>query len=336
MALIDEVQLDIKAGNGGDGVVRWRREKFAPKGGPGGGNGGEGGHVWAESVSDLAYLEYYKHKKKFAAENGIPGGNLGKEGRNGQDLVLRFPRGTVLKNNKTNEEFEMGNIGTRVKILTGGRGGLGNEHFKSSTNTTPMEWTPGKRGEAAVFDVELRLFADVGLIGLPSAGKSTLLNALTNAKSKVAAYHFTTLDPHLGEMHGYILADIPGIIEGASNGKGLGYKFLRHIRRTNILVHVVGLDSDDPIADYHIIRKELLDYGNGLVDKDEIILLSKNDLVDNIEAKKIITLFKEKVGHNHVYTMTAYDEDSIKSFKSVLIQFLDLQKTEKVISENKE
>ncbi len=326
MAFIDEVKLHLKAGDGGDGVVRWRHEKFKPKAGPGGGNGGEGGHVWAEAVSDLAYLDYYKHKKKFAAENGIPGGNLGKEGRNGKDLILRFPRGTVLKNLKTGEEFELGEVGEKIMILKGGRGGLGNEHFKSSTNTTPYEWTPGKQGEEAEFFVELRLFADVGLIGLPSAGKSTLINALTNTKSKVGAYHFTTLDPHLGDMHGYIIADIPGIIEGASEGKGLGYKFLRHIRRTNTLVHVVGLDSEDPWRDYETIRKELKEYGQGLEEKDEIVLLSKRDLVDEENLQKIVDDFKKKLGHDYVYTYSAYDEDSIKAFKKNLIGYLEQKK----------
>ncbi|MGB0925277.1 MAG: GTPase ObgE, partial [Minisyncoccia bacterium] len=326
MALIDEVQLHIAAGNGGDGVVRWRREKFAPKGGPGGGNGGEGGHVYAESVSDLAYLEYYKHKKNFAAENGVPGGNLGKEGRNGEDLILRFPRGTVLKNLQTSEEFDVGVVGTKTLILKGGRGGLGNQHFKSSTNTTPYEWTPGKSGESAEFDVELRLFADVGFVGLPSAGKSTLLNSLTNAKSKVAAYHFTTLDPHLGDMHGHILADIPGIISGASQGKGLGHKFLRHIKRTNTLVHVVSLGSENPLEDYESIRAELGEYDPSLLEKDEIILLSKTDLVDTETYAEIFNLFRDKLGHDHIYSMTAYDDDSIKNFKSVLTQFLDQKK----------
>lgn len=323
MAFIDEVELHIKAGNGGDGVVRWRHEKFKPKSGPGGGNGGDGGDVYAETVSDLGYLEYYKHKKKFAAENGISGGNLGKDGRNGEDLILRFPRGTVLKNLFTDEEFELDEVGKKILILKGGRGGLGNEHFKSSTNTTPLEWTPGKKGEEADFKIELRLFADVGLIGLPSAGKSTLLNSLTNARSKTGAYHFTTLDPHLGDMHGYILADIPGIIYGASNGKGLGYKFLRHIRRTNTLVHLVGLDSEDPIADYNTVRVELSSYGKGLDKKDEIVLLTKNDLVDKEELTSLIKKIKTIVGHDYVYSMTAYDDESIKDFKSKLIQFLD-------------
>ncbi|MCI5050954.1 MAG: GTPase ObgE [Candidatus Pacebacteria bacterium] len=328
MAFIDEVQLQISAGNGGDGVVRWRREKYRPLNGPGGGDGGDGGDVYAEVVADLAYLDYYTRSKKFKAEHGDPGGNNGKEGKNGSDLTLKFPRGTVLKNLETGQEFELGDIGERTCILKGGRGGLGNEHFKSSTNTTPMEWTPGTPGEEATFDVELRLFADVGFIGLPSAGKSTLLNALTNAKSKVGAYHFTTLDPHLGAMHGYVLADIPGIIEGASAGKGLGHKFLRHIRRTKALVHLVGLDSEHPLEDYKTIRKEIEEYGEGLDIKSEIILLSKNDMVDATEIDKVLKQFKDYVGHDMVYTMTAYDEDSIKSFKDILTQYLESEKKE--------
>jgi len=326
MAFVDELKLHIKAGKGGNGVVSWRHEKFKPNAGPGGGNGGDGGDVYAESVSDLAYLDYYTHKKKFAAEEGEAGRHLGQEGKNGEDLSMRFPRGTVLTNLETKEEFELGTVGDRVLLLKGGRGGLGNEHFKSSTNTTPYEWTPGKQSQEADFFVELRLFADVGFIGLPSAGKSTLLNALTNAKSKVGAYHFTTLDPHLGDMHGYILADIPGIIEGASDGKGLGHKFLRHIRRTNTLIHLIGLDSEDPILDYDVIRKELEDYGQGLQDKKEIILLTKTDLVDKETLDTLVEEFSSKT-QGEIYSMSAYDENSIKTFKSELTQYLDNKET---------
>lgn len=330
MALIDEVQLHIKAGDGGDGIVSWRREKYRPMNGPGGGNGGEGGNVYAEAVADLAYLDYYTHTKKFAAESGARGGKMGCEGKNGEHLVLKFPRGTVLTNRETGDAFEVSEIGERILILEGGRGGLGNEHFKSSTNTTPMEWTPGTLGEEAEFDIELRLFADVGFVGLPSAGKSTLLNALTNAKSKVGAYHFTTLDPHLGAMHGYILADIPGIIEGASLGKGLGHKFLRHIRRTKALVHLVGLDSEEPMVDYKTIRNEIKEYGQGLSDKDEIVLLSKNDMIEtDEEVESTIKEFKEYTGHNRVYSITAYDESSIKNFKDVLTKYLKSKQEER-------
>jgi len=331
MAFIDEVKLQIKAGKGGDGVVRWRSEKFKPKAGPGGGDGGNGGDVYAEVIADLAYLEYYKHTKKFAAENGDSGSNLGKHGKNGEDLTLRFPRGTVLTNKTTGDVFELGEVGERVMILQGGRGGLGNEHFKSSTNTTPYEWTPGKQGGDGEFDVELRLYADVGFVGLPSAGKSTLLNILTNAKSKVGAYHFTTLDPHLGDLYGYILADIPGIIEGASDGKGLGHKFLRHIKRTDTLVHLVSLESEDPLSDYQVIKNELKSYDPTLLEKDEIILLSKTDVVDADRLKEVVDIFKTKVSHDRIYTISAYDDDSVEAFKNTLTQFLDEKK--KIVSE---
>lgn len=336
MAFIDEVQLQIKAGNGGDGIVSWRREKYRPMNGPGGGNGGDGGHVYATAIADLAYLDYYTHTKKFAAQAGARGGKMGREGKNGEHLVLRFPRGTVLRNIDTGEEFELSQLGEEIKILDGGRGGLGNEHFKSSTNTTPMEWTPGTLAQEGEFHVELRLFADAGFVGLPSAGKSTLLNALTNAKSKVGAYHFTTLDPHLGAMHGYILADIPGIIAGASEGKGLGHKFLRHIRRTKALIHLVGLDSENPVQDYQAIRKEIESYGQGLNEKEEIILLSKNDLVDEKDIQKYLKEFKKLVGHDLVYTITAYDEDSIKEFKASLSSYLGSKESKEIIEKTTE
>jgi len=326
MALIDEAKLHIKAGDGGDGVVRWRSEKFKPKAGPGGGDGGNGGHVFAEAVSDLAYLDYYKQKKKFAAERGEHGGNLGKHGKNGQDITLKFPRGSVLRNLETDEEFELKEVGDTLKILSGGRGGLGNEHFKSSTNTTPYEWTPGTPAEEADFFVELRLFADLGIIGLPSAGKSTLLNALTNAKSKVGAYHFTTLDPHLGAMGPFILADIPGIIEGASEGKGLGHKFLRHTKRTNTLVHVIALDSENPLEDYKVIRGELGAYDPSLLEKDEIILLSKTDMVDDEAEANIRAEFQKELKIKNIYSVTAYDDESIKVFKDALWKYLEGKK----------
>ncbi len=326
MALIDEVQLHIKAGDGGDGVVRWRREKFKAKAGPGGGDGGDGGDVYAEAVQDLAYLDYYKHKKDFSAENGQAGANFGKKGRNGKDLILRFPRGSVLKNLKTGEIFDLKKEGERVLILKGGEGGLGNEHFKASTNTTPYEWTPGKKGEEADFFIELRLFADLGIIGLPSAGKSTLLNALTNAKSKVGAYHFTTLDPHLGDMYGHILADIPGIIEGASSGRGLGLKFLKHIQRTKGLLHLIAADSEDPIRDYELIRTELANYDASLLAKREMIVFSKADMKTEAEISSLLKMMQEKFPEKKVLAYSAYDELSIKSLRKEIIHFLEKKK----------
>lgn len=323
MALVDEVQIHIQSGNGGDGVVRWRREKFQPKGGPNGGNGGRGADVYAEAISDLAYLSLYLRSRNFQAEHGEAGGSRSREGKDGNDLVLKFPRGSVIKNLSTGEEFELAEVGEKLRILKGGRGGLGNEYFKSSTNTTPYEWTPGEPGEEADFLVELKLFADVGFVGFPNAGKSTLLNELTNAKSKIGDYHFTTLDPHLGAMGPYVLADIPGIIEGASSGKGLGYKFLKHIQRTRTLVHLVSLESSEPWEDYRTIRRELENYDQELLRKDEIVVLTKADLLDTKDLEKIIQEFRQKISPEFLFTISAFDNESIKDFQKELWKFLD-------------
>ncbi len=322
MAFIDEVQLKLKAGKGGDGVVRWRQEKYKPMAGPSGGNGGKGGNLYAETIDDLAYLSYYRYKKDFNAEDGQAGGNNSREGRDGEDIVLRFPRGTVLTNKETGESYELTKNSERILILKGGRGGLGNEHFKASTNTTPYEWTPGTLGEQADFSVELKLFADAGFVGLPSVGKSTLLNALTNARSKVGAYHFTTLEPHLGALDSYILADIPGLINGASQGKGLGHKFLRHLARTKLLVHLVALDHEDPLAAYREIRGELEQYGSGLAEKQEIILLTKQDMVDEQRVQEVTDEFTRHIA-KPIYVMSAYDDSSISDFKKVLLDYLE-------------
>lgn len=323
MALVDEVQIHIQSGNGGDGVVRWRREKFQPKGGPNGGNGGRGADVYAEVISDLAYLSLYLRSRNFQAEHGEAGGSRSREGKDGNDLVLKFPRGSVIKNLSTGEEFELAEVGEKLRILKGGRDGLGNEYFKSSTNTTPYEWTPGEPGEEADFLVELKLFADVGFVGFPNAGKSTLLNELTNAKSKIGDYHFTTLDPHLGAMGPYVLADIPGIIEGASSGKGLGYKFLKHIQRTRTLVHLVSLESSEPWEDYRTIRRELENYDPALLDKDEIVVLTKTDLLDTKDLEKIVQEFKQKISPKFLFAISAFDNESIKNFQEELWKFLD-------------
>lgn len=312
MALVDEVQLHIRAGKGGDGVVRWKREKFKPKGGPGGGNGGRGGDVYAEAVSDLSYLSTYRHKKNFKAENGQPGANFSKFGRDGENLVMKFPRGTILKNLDTGQTFDLKEVGEQVLVLRGGRGGLGNEHFKSSRNVTPTESTPGKPGEEADFYAELELFADIGLVGIPSAGKSTLLNALTNANSKVGSYDFTTLEPHLGAMaDNIIVADIPGLIHGASEGKGLGHKFLRHIRRTRTLAHLVPANHPDPGTLYGEIRNELGVYDPALLQKEEIVLLSKSDLVSADEVKEKVRALEQASGAK-VIAFSAYDDASLK------------------------
>ena len=321
MAFIDEIQISIKAGDGGDGVVRWRQEKFRPKGGPGGGNGGRGGDVYAEAVSDMAYLSAYQYEKKFKAQNGGAGGHNSREGKNGDDLIIKVPVGSILTNPDTGDVFKLENIDDKVKILIGGRGGFSNEHFKSSTNTTPYESTMGEPVDAINLHIELRLIADVGFVGLPSAGKSSLLNALTNAKSKVAEYHFTTLDPHLGKFNEFVLADIPGLIEGASDGKGLGHKFLRHIKRTKLLVHLISFEhGDDMMSEYEKIRNELLSYDSTMEEKEEIILLTKTDLVDEGEMKKKKKEF-EKIG-KQVFIITLFDDDQIKGFGDSLVRIL--------------
>lgn len=323
MALLDEITIYVKAGKGGDGVVRWRQEKGKPLSGPGGGNGGKGGDVFAEAVPDIAFLDFYRQSKKFAAKNGDAGSNFGKKGADGEHLVLKFPVGSILKNRETGEEFSLEHVGAQKMILKGGRGGLGNEYFKSSRNTTPKESTPGAIGEDATFDVELQLVADIGLVGLPSAGKSSLLNALTNAKSKVAAYHFTTLDPHLGAFYDFIIADIPGIIEGASEGRGLGVKFLRHVSRTRVLAHVISLESADMVADYETIRTEIKKYGRGLETKDEVIILSKSDLVDEKELAEKVKSLKIILKEKTYFVVSVEDTDSVKELRDGLVKYLN-------------
>ncbi len=316
MAFVDELTLQIQAGRGGDGVVRWRTEKFKPLSGPGGGNGGKGGDVWVEAVSDLGYLSNYQFKNSFSAARGGDGENFGKQGASGDDLVLKFPVGTVIRQRESGFEWELTQIGQKEQLLAGGRGGLGNEWFKSSRNTSPIECTPGAEGESGTFDIELRMVADIGLIGLPSAGKSSLLNAFTNAKSKVAAYHFTTLEPHLGVLpSGAIIADIPGLIEGASEGKGLGIKFLRHIKRTRVLVHLVAAINPDPVESYRAIRKELEKFDTSLIEKQEIVVLSQSDEVQN--ADEIVAHLSQAIGVP-VYPVSVFDDESLQKLARVI------------------
>src|SRR3989344_6495874 len=289
MAFVDEIKFFASAGKGGDGVVRWRHEKFVAKGGPAGGDGGRGGNIYVRATRTLHTLTKYRHQKEFKAENGEDGGGISLHGKNGKDLYIDLPLGSIVHNLNSDKKFNLEHEGEKFLILSGGSGGRGNEHFKSSTNTSPKQSTRGKFGEEADFYIELELVADIGLIGLPNAGKSSLLNALTNAEAKVADYQFTTLDPNLGDLHGYILADIPGLIEGASEGKGLGTKFLRHIKRTYALVHLISFENVNMMKAYKAVRGELEQYGNDLDKKDEIILLTKTDVLEDsriIEKKK--------------------------------------------------
>src|SRR3989338_8660437 len=295
MSFIDEITFEASAGRGGDGVVRWRQEKFIPKGGPAGGDGGRGGDFYVQAVRDAHILSKYKAQKNFSAVRGEDGGSASLHGRKGEDFILDLPVGSVVTNLETDEIWRFKKEDERILLLRGGHGGWGNEHFKRSDNTTPKEWRPGGEGEKANFRIELELFADVGLIGLPNAGKSSLLNVLTNARSKVGDYPFTTLDPNLGNFYGYIIADIPGLIEGASEGKGLGIKFLRHIKRTKILAHLVSFENANMLKTYKEIRRELKKYDkkfnlneDELSFKKEIVILTKSDVAENpkIIAKK--------------------------------------------------
>lgn len=316
MAFLDEIKIEAKAGKGGDGVVRWRREKFIPKGGPNGGDGGKGGDIYIRAVRSLRVLDQYKSKKEFFAEEGEPGGSRSFKGADGKRLYIDFPIGSTITNINTGEVYELNREGEEIKILKGGVGGFGNEHFKSSTNQTPKEATPGKPGEEAQLHIVVSLIADVGLIGFPNAGKSSLLNMITNATAKVGDYPFTTLDPNLGDFFGSIIADIPGLIEGASEGKGLGHKFLRHITKTKMLVHLVSFEQQNMMKSYEVIRSELEKYNADLAQKPELIVLTKADIVSS-EVVSVTKKKFEKLG-KPVFVLSLFDDESVKQFKDEL------------------
>lgn len=314
---IDELKIQASAGKGGDGVERWRHEKFKEFAGPSGGNGGKGGDVYARGVRDLNVLSKYRHVKKIKAENGEDGRKDSQHGKDGKDVFVDVPVGTLITFGDFKIRIE--EEGQEEILLKGGEGGLGNEHFKSSRNTTPKETTPGKPGQSEMLNIEVELVADVGLIGFPSAGKSSLLNELTNANSKVGSYEFTTLDPHLGDMYGYVVGDMPGLIEGASSGKGLGLKFLRHVKRTKMLLHLISLEKEDVIETYEKIRKEVESYGNDLDKKEEVIVLTKTDLVSKEKVNEMITKFGSD---KEVLAISVYDDESIKNLRDFLISKL--------------
>src|SRR3989344_1945733 len=284
--LVDDVTVRLTAGRGGKGAVAFQKVRLSQ--GPTGGDGGDGGSIYLEGVSDIGALGWYTSNRDIHAEDGKNGRGQFLDGRDGEDLILKVPTGTKIINEESGFVREITQVGERILVAGGGVGGRGNFKFRSGTNTSPKESEVGTAGDTGVFKLELRLIADVGLIGLPNAGKSSLLNELTAARSRVANYAFTTLEPHLGAYYELILADIPGLIEGSSGGKGLGIKFLRHIERTNILFHLVSAESENLERDYNTIRGELGAYNKELLEKKEYIFLTKIDLLEKFEVEKRI------------------------------------------------
>lgn len=317
MAFIDELHIHATAGHGGAGVVRWLHLKGKDKAGPAGGDGGRGGDVVLEGVRDLGALAHYRFSKKFRAENGESGGANDCHGGDGEHVVLKVPVGSVATLTTTGEVFEILAEGQREVLMRGGMGGWGNAHFKGAVNQNPEQSTPGKSGASGDIRISLKLIADAGFIGFPNAGKSSLLNSLTRARSKVGAYPFTTLDPHLGEFYGYVLADIPGLIEGASSGRGLGSRFLKHIERTGLLVHLVSAEQEDPSASYRAIRDELTAFGRGLPEKQELVVLSKVDVLSPTEVEAVRSKLEKSIGVP-VVALSIIDDDLLKEFSDTL------------------
>jgi len=296
MKFVDEAQVKVVAGHGGRGAVGFRREKFVPFGGPDGGDGGNGGSVWLRATTGINTLVDYRIQRSFRAQNGQPGGGQDCTGKSGDDLYVPMPVGTVVFDEDTGETLgDLAQAGQAILVAKGGKGGWGNQRFKSSTNRTPRQSGPGLAGETRILRVELRLLADVGLLGLPNAGKSTLIRAVSAARPKVAGYPFTTLHPQLGVVavgpfKSFVMADIPGLIEGAAEGAGLGIRFLKHLQRTRILLHLVDIappdPDEDPVAGAHAIVKELKKFSPELAKKPRWLVLNKIDLLEGGERKR--------------------------------------------------
>ncbi|HBI33820.1 MAG TPA: GTPase ObgE [Candidatus Moranbacteria bacterium] len=312
--LIDDIKIEVAAGHGGKGCVAFNKNLMSL--GPAGGSGGKGGSVIFVGVSDLNALGQFRFRKQVNAENGREGKGQFCDGPDAKDEMIKIPVGTVIHNITTGVDQEITKVGQEILIAKGGRGGRGNFQFRGSRNTTPKEFEEGKPGEEFELRLELKMIADIGFVGLPNLGKSSLLNELTNANVKVANYQFTTLEPNLGVYYGLILADIPGLIEGASDGKGLGIKFLKHVERTKIIFHFLAADSEDIIADYKTIRAELEAFNPTLLEKPEYILVSRSDTVDEKELKKIIT--KAKKINKNALPISIHNWDQIQKVKEIL------------------
>jgi GTP-binding protein len=315
--LIDEATITVKAGNGGKGAATFKRNAQTAKGGPDGGNGGNGGDVYAQGIDDIMALMEFRYKKSIRGEDGVNGGKQNLYGRNGKELTVFFPVGTFITDQNTKEVIEITDTTTKIMLAKGGKGGRGNNEFKTATNQTPYYAEKGEEGENKRFFLELKLIADVGLIGLPNSGKSSLLDALTNAHPKIGDYPFTTLEPNLGVLNGLIIADIPGLIEGASHGRGLCEKFLRHVEKTKVLIHCLDCLSNNPEKDYETVRNELKEYKSDLTVKNELLVLTKSDLVDQGYIKQLVKIANRLNKNNLVVSI--YDDKSLEKLQAKII-----------------
>ena len=326
MKFLDQVKIYVKAGNGGSGSPSFRREKFVEFGGPDGGDGGKGGSVILISERNLNTLIDYRYQQHFKAERGKDGSGKNKTGKGGEDLYLKVPLGTQVfeEDNKT-LIYDFKSQKEEFLVATGGKGGFGNTRFKSSTNRAPKKFTKGGHGEEFWIWLQLKTIADIGIIGLPNAGKSSLLASMTSANPKIANYKFTTINPNLGvasyDDKEVTLADIPGLIEGAHTGTGLGIKFLKHIERCKTLLHLIDITEDDLFISYNQVRKELSKYSKDLVKKKEIVVLNKTDLIDEEEKKDKIKKLKNKLKKN-IFLMSTMDKKSVSDIKSKLVNYV--------------
>jgi GTP-binding protein len=337
MKFVDEAKIEVAAGKGGDGCASFRREKFIPKGGPDGGDGGRGGSVWMRADRNVNTLIDYRYARRHQAQNGEPGRGSDCFGAGGRDIELRVPVGTLVFDEDTGEELaDLAHDGDRALLAAGGRGGLGNLHFKSSTNRAPRQFTRGEPGEQRRLRLELRVLAEVGLLGLPNAGKSTLIRAVSNARPKVADYPFTTLHPHLGVVRvgperSFVIADVPGLIEGAAEGAGLGHQFLRHLGRTGLLLHVIDgfgpQSGSDPVRDARAIAAELKKYSAALAAKPRWFVLNKADLVAADERAGLVADFRRRLRTKApVFLVSAATGEGCQELVAAVQAFLDRQR----------
>jgi GTP-binding protein len=326
---IDEAMITVQSGDGGKGCLSFRREKFIPRGGPDGGDGGKGGDIILSTTSRKRTLYQFRYQRHFKAKNGAHGQGKQKTGKKGRSLTIELPPGTLVIDADTGHLIkDLVDTGETIVILKGGRGGQGNTRFKTSTHRTPRFAQPGEPGETRTLKLELKLLADVGIIGLPNAGKSTLIAAISSARPKIANYPFTTLTPSLGVVQTdwaepFVVADIPGLIKGAHQGTGLGIKFLRHIERTRILVHLIdvsSIDPDDPLQEYQTINQELVMYDEKLMQKPQIVVLNKLDLPG---VRKAAEIFQSAVKDKKVAFISALTGQGLEQLKSQIVQLLD-------------